>query len=134
VITRLADAANRKEYVMQIGDIRVFIPAKDFSLSKHFYQTIGMTAEWEVEGLCKMVNGKQAFLLQDFYVKELAENLMLQLIVADAHSVWSFLKPLDLPKNFPGVRISPPKKEPWGTVIYLHGPSGELWHITEEAK
>jgi len=29
------------------------------------------------------------------------------------------------------VRADPPKREAWGKVIYLWGPSGELWHFTE---
>jgi hypothetical protein len=29
------------------------------------------------------------------------------------------------------IKFNPVKDEPWGKVIYLWGPSGELWHVTE---
>ena len=66
--------------------------------------------------------GPCAFFLQRFFNEELAKNLMLQLIVSDiqeAFDVISKIRGIDF-------RFEPIKSEPWGKVIYLWGPSGEL--------
>jgi hypothetical protein len=52
---------------------------------------------------------------------------MLQLSVFKIEEVWQVVISL---KGF-DIRYEPIKSEPWGKVIYLWGPSGELWHITE---
>lgn len=52
---------------------------------------------------------------------------MFQLIVPnidDAFKVISSLEGFD-------IRYEPIKQERWGQVVYLWGPSGELWHVTE---
>lgn len=52
---------------------------------------------------------------------------MLQLIVPDIEEAFATVSSIKLK----GIRYEPIKSEPWGKVIYLWGPSGELWHITE---
>ncbi|WP_371257866.1 hypothetical protein [Pseudoalteromonas sp. '520P1 No. 423'] len=52
---------------------------------------------------------------------------MVQLIVLDINDVFNQIS------NIEGfdIKYEPIKSEPWGKVIYLWGPSGELWHITK---
>lgn len=119
---------------MEFEDIRAFVPALDYKLSRQFYLDLGMTIDWDTGTLCCFLAGDCSFLLQDFYVKEFAENCMLQLCVTDIDAAWRHIQTLDLRGKYPGVKVSPPKTEAWGKVIYLHGPAGELWHITEEEK
>lgn len=52
---------------------------------------------------------------------------MLQLIVPDIEIAFAIVSSIKS-KN---IRYEPIKSEPWGKVIYLWGPSGELWHITK---
>jgi hypothetical protein len=52
---------------------------------------------------------------------------MLQLVVADIDAAFTFISQLELSD----IRYTEIKKEAWGKVVYLWGPSGELWHITE---
>ena len=79
------------------------------------------------DDLSLLENGECSFFLQRFYNAELANNLMLQLIVLDINDVFNQISNI---KGF-DIRYEPIKSEPWGKVIYLWGPSGELWHITK---
>jgi len=36
------------------SDVRVFVPAKDFSISKEFYQALGWKLNWEDAELAEM--------------------------------------------------------------------------------
>lgn len=112
---------------MKLNDIRVFIPSKDYEISQSFYQAFGFTLSKASDDLSILEKDNTTFFLQRYYNKEFAENLMLQLVVEnidEAYRVVSGIEGYD-------VRHSPIKQESWGKVIYLWGPSGELWHITE---
>lgn len=112
---------------MKLNDIRVFIPSKNYEMSQSFYQALGFTLSKASDDLSILEKDGTTFFLQRYYNKEFAENLMLQLIVEnieEAYKVVSGIEGYD-------VRYSPIKQESWGKVIYLWGPSGELWHITE---
>ena len=112
---------------MKVDDIRVFVPSKDYEVSRSFYVALGFSMEFVSEVLSLFENGDCSFFLQRFYNKDLAENLMLQLSVIDIQDVYNDIKKLDgFDVKFEGI-----KRERWGNVIYLWGPSGELWHITE---
>ncbi len=55
---------------------------------------------------------------------------MFQLIVDDIDEAYECISAIkDI--NF---RFQPIKQEDWGKVIYLFGPAGELWHVTELLK
>jgi hypothetical protein len=112
---------------MKIEDIRIFIPAKDYEISKAFYQSLGFRIDYVSDELSLCENGQCTFFLQDFYNEDLAKNLMFQLIVSDINAA------LDLIANIKieGVRFEPIVEERWGRIIYLWGPSGELLHVTE---
>ena len=112
---------------MQVEDIRVFVPSKDFEKSKLFYKVLGFKLTFESGDVAEFENGECSFLLQNFYNEEFASNLMLQLVVSSVEGVHKELK--ELPDMFH--RFEEPKEVPWGKVLYLWGPSGELWHITE---
>ena len=112
---------------MLVEDIRVFIPSKNYQESKGFYQALGFQMTFESEQVCEFENGDCSFLLQNFYHKELANNLMMQLVVGSVESVHEQLKALT---GF-DIKFKTPEDLAWGKVLYLWGPSGELWHITE---
>ena len=62
-------------------ELKAFVPAKDFELSKSFYRDFGFTMASDSHGVAYFHDENVSFLLQDFYAKELAENLMLHLLV-----------------------------------------------------
>lgn len=112
---------------MEVSDIRVFIPSKDYEVSKSFYQALGFKMSKASEDLSIFESGDATFFLQRHYSKEFAESLMLQVIVPNIQDVYETLSQIQ-GHDF---RFEPIKEERWGKVIYMWGPSGELWHITE---
>ena len=113
-------------------DVKAFVPARDFSISQAFYTQLGFRENWANDNLAEFECSGSRFLLQKFYEKEFADNLMMQLLVADADSWWSSIEATGLIEAFPGVRARAPELQAWGQkVLYLWDPSGVLWHIAE---
>lgn len=119
---------------------RPFLPAKDFDVSRAFYETLGfeklLDGEVAIFAVGKGEKGdKGAFILQRHYQKEWAENFMMQLMVDDLDAWWAHIERLDLPATF---GVEPPKApamQPWGLrVAYVHDPSGVLWHIAQRRR
>ncbi|RFF49511.1 VOC family protein [Xanthomonas campestris] len=110
--------------------LKVFVPARDYAVSQQFYRALGFLQEDEVGHVTCFRHGAQcAFLLQDFYVRELAENLMLHLWVDDADAWWQHVHDSELTTHFQ-VTCSVPEDRPWGARDFtLHDPSGVLWRI-----
>jgi hypothetical protein len=110
---------------------RPFLPAKDFDLSKRFYEALGFQKLLDGD-LAIFSIGSSGFILQRFYQKESAENYMMQLMVDDLGEWWKHIGSLDLPGQF---GVGPPKApamQPWGLrVAYVVDPSGVLWHVAE---
>ena len=110
---------------------RPFLPAKDFDLSKRFYEALGFEKELDGEVAIFRV-GSGSFILQRYYQQQWADNFMMQLMVDDLDAWWDHIEALDLPGRF-GVR--PPKApamQPWGLrIAYVVDPSGVLWHVAE---
>jgi hypothetical protein len=69
--------------VAEIRAFRPFLPAKDFATSLRFYKTIGFEAYLLGETLAELNLGTHVFLLQGYYVKEWAENMMMHVLVKD---------------------------------------------------
>lgn len=110
-------------------EIKAFVPAKDFQISKDFYQALGFYLAWNDDELAYLHHGSSSFLLQNFYVRELAENLMMHLLVEDVDAWWQQVQAADLEARF-GVRVLPPEDRPWGMRDFVvFDPSGVLWRI-----
>src|SRR3546814_16864002 len=92
---------------------RPFLPAKDFALSKRFYEALGFEKLLDADvAIFRM--GRGEFLLQSYYQKEWAENLMMQLMVDDLDAWWTQIQSLALPGNFVVDPPKPPALQPWG--------------------
>ena len=57
-------------------EIKAFVPARDFVLSKQFYEDLGFTIAWSDSDLAYLRCGDCSFLLQNFYHPEHAGNFM----------------------------------------------------------
>ncbi|MCE9578174.1 MAG: glyoxalase [Deltaproteobacteria bacterium] len=110
---------------------RPFVPAKDFSVSRAFYEALGFPTLLDGEVVIFGV-GSGAFVLQNYYQKEWAENFMMQLMVDDLDAWWAHITALDLPATFGVPPPRPPALQPWGLrIAYLQDPSGVLWHVAQ---
>jgi catechol 2,3-dioxygenase-like lactoylglutathione lyase family enzyme len=114
---------------MNVYDIRPFIPAKDYSQSQAFYRALGFEVEKVNEDLSLCTKGPCTFFLRRFYQADFAANSMYQLIVTDIHDAFITIK------NLTGfdIKYEPIQHEHWGSIVYLWGPAGELWHVTQLA-
>ena len=111
--------------------LRPFVPAKDFELSKRFYEALGFEKLLDSEVAIFRVGGG-SFILQNYWQKEWAENFMMQLLVDDLDAWWTHVEGLDLASRFGVPAPAAPTLQPWGVrVLYVFDPAGALWHVTE---
>ena len=110
---------------------RPFMPAKDFDLSKRFYEALGFEKVLDSE-VAIFNAGSGGFILQRYHQKDWAENFMMQLMVDDLDQWWEHIVSLDLAKQF---GVTPPKApavQSWGLrVAFVFDPSGVLWHVAQ---
>jgi catechol 2,3-dioxygenase-like lactoylglutathione lyase family enzyme len=117
-----------------VQDLRVFLPARDFGASREFYAALGFAEVWASEKLVLLRAGRFAFFLQDYFVKEWAENMMLDLRVADVDAYWAALQGLPLPERLQGmVRMVAPRDDTASGIRRgaFTDPSGVLWHFSQ---
>lgn len=119
---------------LKTQEIKTFLPAKDYLLSKEFYISLGFTKASDSHGIAYFYRDNCSFLLQDFYEPTFASNLMMHLLVEDAHAWHQHLSAANIEKHY-GVTLSEPSEQPWGMVDFtLHDPSGVLWRIGHNCK
>lgn len=110
--------------------MRPFLPARDYALSQAFYRALGFEMAPLSPTLSVMRLGANEFLLQEFYVKDFAENLAMHMLVDDLDAWWRHIESLDLAQRFGVQAPRAPKLEPWGLrVAYVFDPAGVLWHF-----
>jgi hypothetical protein len=124
-----------EQLVDGIVALRPFLPAKDFEVSRRFYTDLGFEIFPLGDKLAHVGFGTFAFLLQDFFVKEWADNFMMHMLVSNLDQWWASISALKLDSRYEVRAPAPPKLEPWGLrVAYVFDPSGVLWHFAEEAE
>lgn len=116
--------------VRQSTAIRTFIGAQNFKESCAFYERLGFSPfAVNDKMIYYSVSDDLGFYLQDYYVKDWVDNSMVFLEVADVDSWHRDLIERNLMGEFDSVRLSDVTEESWGRVVYLHDPSGILWHV-----
>jgi catechol 2,3-dioxygenase-like lactoylglutathione lyase family enzyme len=108
---------------------RPFLPARDFEISRTFYEALGFRKLLDSE-VAIFAIGATSFILQRFYQE--GQNLMMQLMVDDLDGWWSHITSLDLPERFGVPEPKPPETMPWGLrIVHLVDPAGVLCHIAQ---
>ncbi|MBE1162391.1 VOC family protein [Dyella acidiphila] len=116
---------------METIEIKAFVPARDFELSKRFYTDLGFTVAWSSDDLAYLHAGNTSFLLQKFYNQEHAGNFMMHMLVADVEAWWRHVQATGLAQRY-GVKTAPPEDRPWAIRDFvLVDPTGVLWRIGE---
>lgn len=114
---------------LKIAEIKAFVPAKDFELSKRFYKDIGFTMASEGGGVAYFHFDHVSFLLQDFCTENFAENFMMHILVEDVDAWWLHITNTNVAKKY-GTRIGLVESQPWGMRDFcITDPSGVLWRI-----
>ncbi len=109
-----------------IKDFKVYTPAKDFEQSKRFYTALGFkmspgwgkSADFELDG--------NRFRLQDYYVKDWADNFMVVMSVDDVEAWHQRAREIAQSGGFEGIRIKPPETVDGSIVLHVTDPSGVL--------
>jgi hypothetical protein len=68
---------------LRATEIKAFVPARDFALSRRFFADLGFTECSVGGGVAPFSVDGCAVLPQDFYEKALAENLVMHVLVPD---------------------------------------------------
>lgn len=110
-------------------ELKAFVPARDFALSKRFYADLGFVQRSEGGGVAYFHHDHCAFLLQDYWVKEFAENMVMHLLVADVQAWHAHVGRAGLVDRYDAV-VTNIQAQPWGiTEFVVIDPSGVCWHI-----
>ena len=107
-------AAARRSCMTQpaVLDLKAFVPARNFVLSRQFYLDLGFTEKWGNDQACELQLDGFRFLLQNFYVKEHAENFMMHLMVENADEWWGHIQSLGLAEKYSLSMAKPPTLQP----------------------
>ena len=112
--------------------LRPFVPARDYDLSRRFYEALGFVATHRDDDVAILKIGSFSFILQNYHVAEFAENCMVQILVRDVDAWWARADPARLVDGF---GVKPPKApamQSWGLKVgFVFDPSGVLWHVAE---
>jgi uncharacterized glyoxalase superfamily protein PhnB len=115
-------------------EIKAFVPARDFAVSKQFYEDLGFTIAWSDSELAYLRCGDCSFLLQNFYHPEHAGNFMMHLLVPDVEAWWRHVEKAQLASKY-AVRAEPPADRPWGMRDFtIADPTGVLWRIAQNTR
>ena len=92
-----------------INDLLIYVPAKNFDESKRFYTDLGfeMTEGWGGTLDCRL--GGAAFRLQNYYVKDWAENFMMRFDVEDVDAWHAHVKSV-IGDKYPTARVDAPER------------------------
>ena len=111
--------------------IRPFIGAKNFEISRKFYQDLGFQEVILEHNLSYFKTEGIGFYLQDYYIKDWIDNSMIFMEVDSVERYYQELFALNLSSKYKDVRLIPIKTNDWGKECFLHDPSGILWHFGE---
>jgi catechol 2,3-dioxygenase-like lactoylglutathione lyase family enzyme len=115
-------------------ELKAFVPAKDYELSKRFYRELDFTLASDGDGVAYFHHETVSFLLQNFYVKEFAEHLMMHLLVEDVDAWKAKVDESGIGARY-GVSVSDVRLQPWRMRDFtLCDPSGVLWRIAQNVE
>ena len=110
-------------------EAKAFVPARDFALSKQFYQDVGFELVWSDDNLAYLRHGNSSFLLQNFYDAIHAGNFMMHLLVKDVDAWWRHVRDRGIASKY-ATKIEPPEDRPWGLRDFIIvDPTGVLWRV-----
>lgn len=119
-----------------VTEIKAFVPAKDFELSKQFYKDLGFMMASEGGGVAYFHFEHVSFLLQlqDFCADALAENFMMHILVEDVDAWWQHVLASGVASKY-SVNVTGIETQPWRMRDFcLSDPSGVLWRIGQNTK
>ena len=112
-------------------EIKAFVPASDFALSKAFYVELGFEVPWSDDDLAYVRHGDTSFLLQSFNEPEFIKNVQMHLLVENVDDWHSRVVASGVAARY-GVEVGDPQDQPWAMRDFtLFDPSGVLWRVAQ---
>lgn len=116
---------------MKILSLEPFVPSGEgFESAKELFQELGFIIDWDANDYVGFQKDGCRFILQRYNNKEFAENLMINVTIADAEGFWKEVNEKQLVQRF-GIRIMPPTQQPYGKEVNLIDLAGVCWHFVE---
>ena len=112
-----------------VTEIKAFVPAKDFELSKQFYRDIGFTMKSEGGGVAYFCFGDASFLLTDSCSESLVQEFLMHVLVKDVDAWWAHINTSGVVAKY-GVKLGPIELQPWRMRDFcIADPTGVVWRI-----
>ncbi|RYF79046.1 MAG: hypothetical protein EON98_15100 [Chitinophagaceae bacterium] len=116
---------------MQLLSLEPFIPSgEDFEGSKQLFGELGFQINWDAGDYIGFEKDGCKFILQKYNNKAFAENLMINVRITDADEFWQEVTTKQLMDKF-GIRVLPPKQQPYGKEVVLIDMAGVCWHFVQ---
>jgi catechol 2,3-dioxygenase-like lactoylglutathione lyase family enzyme len=116
---------------LSVTELKAYIPARDFELSKRFYVDLGFTLEWTGpdNSLAGFGIGSARFLLQEVGETFRPDYFMMHLLVPDVQVWWDHILERRIAEKY-SVKVEPPEDRSWGIRdLVVIDPSGVLWRV-----
>jgi hypothetical protein len=112
-------------------EIKAFVPAADFELSKQFYMALGFEIPWTSEDLAYVRYGDTSFLLQAFNHPQFIKNFQMHLLVEHVDDWYANIQRSGIVEKF-DIRVGALQDQSWGMRDFtLFDPSGVLWRMAQ---
>lgn len=116
---------------LRITEIKAFVPASDFELSKQFYKDLGFTMASDGGGIAYFHFDHVSFLLQDFSTEGLAKDFCMHILVEDVDAWWQHVTSTGVAEKY-GVTLTAIEQRPWRMRDFcLADPTGVVWRIAQ---
>ncbi len=117
------------------GDIKPFIGAKDFQLSRSFYVALGWVVNFETPEIAELQLGDSRFYLQNYYLKAWCHNTMLHITVDSANAWYQHAAGVIKSGSYDEAKVNAPEPQDYGALVaQVWDPSGVLLHFAEYTK
>ena len=115
-----------REVKPTIRDLKAYVPAKDFALSKRFYTALGFSMSEGWGGTADFDLAGWRFRLQDYYVADWANNFMIVMGTDDVDAWHRLATELSRSAEFAAVRVAEIEQIGDSRVLHVVDPSGVL--------
>ena len=109
-----------------IRDLKTYVPAKDFELSKRFYAALGFAMTPAHGGTVDCELGGHRIRLQNYYVEDWANNFMIVMPTDDIDAWYALAKQVTTQPEFSMCRTKPIEDVDGARVLHIWDPSGVL--------
>lgn len=109
-----------------IKELVVYVPAQDFEVSKSFYSALGFELTEGFGGTMDCRLGGAVFRLQNYYVKDWANNFMMKLDVDDVDKWYRHVKQVLEENKYGSARVTEPEMVGDTKILHVVDPCGVL--------